>query len=636
MSELIGRTLGPYRIVEQLGMGGMATVYKAYHAAMDRHVAVKVLPRHFAADPTFVGRFEQEAKVIARLENARILPVYDYGEEDGITYIVMRYLDAGTLSERIRAGQIPFAEIARIIAQVGDGLDYAHKKGVIHRDVKPSNIMLAQNGDVYITDFGISKLVEGTAQFTGSGIVGTPDYVSPEQALGQPIDYRSDIYSLGIVLYQMATGDVPFHAETPMAVIIKHINDPLPLPRTINPDIPEAVQNVILKALAKKPDERFQHCSELTAALNTAVDSGVSPDRATTEHGDTTAPLPSPQGTLGAGTTPMAVASAASAPTAMPHKTEPMVGDQPAKKKTSWLVPALIVVGLLVLLVGGFIVLRTIQRVREANQRPTPTSVVGVAEVPSTEQVGAAVAAPPAEQSTPGAPGSVADQGQPFFADDFSGAQLDPAWLRLNIDDQRMKLDNGVLVLPILPGTRLIDFENRRAMLESPALALPVPDQMKEYMLQVDVKAAPTQNYQAAGLIMLATGPGGQRQLPLFALIRGFCDTPERCHGDAIYFDSLFAFAADPDGYQAKIGGSVASGEIPANGVVSLRIVHEQSRVVGYYSVDKTTWHLVGDWPLPQDRVDMVGIVTTTGGQPTDLIPTAFDNFEAGPPPPPQ
>ncbi len=277
MSDMTGRNLGPYRILEQLGQGGMATVYKAYQPSMDRYVAIKVLPSHFAQDPTFVGRFEQEAKVIARLEHARILPVYDYGEQEGITYIVMRYLDAGTLSDRLRMGPLSLEEMARIIAQVGEGLDYAHKRGIIHRDIKPANIMLDASGDVYLTDFGISKLVEGTAQFTGSGIVGTPAYVSPEQGLGRPIDYRSDIYSLGVVLYQMAVGDVPYHAETPMAVVIKHIYEPLPLPRQLKPDLPEVIELVILRAMAKEPDERFQSCGEMAQALQRAVTEVTAP-----------------------------------------------------------------------------------------------------------------------------------------------------------------------------------------------------------------------------------------------------------------------------------------------------------------------------------------------------------------------
>lgn len=271
MTELVGRNLGPYRITEPLGAGGMAAVYKAYQPSMDRYVAIKVLPRHFAQDPTFTGRFEQEAKVIAKLEHARILPVYDYGEDNGTTYIVMRYLDAGTLTDHLLARTMDLEEIARVIGQIAEGLDYAHSKGVIHRDVKPSNIMLAENGDVYITDFGISKLVEGTAQFTGSGIVGTPAYVSPEQGLGLKVDQRTDVYSLGVVLYQMATGSVPYEAETPMAVVIKHIHDPLPMPRSVKPELPESIERVILRAMAKEPDARYQSCGEMAQALFDAV-----------------------------------------------------------------------------------------------------------------------------------------------------------------------------------------------------------------------------------------------------------------------------------------------------------------------------------------------------------------------------
>ncbi len=276
MSDLLGRNLGSYRVIEQLGQGGMATVYKAYQPSMDRYVAIKILPRHFAHDPTFIGRFEQEAKVIAKLEHARILPVYDYGEDDGTTYIVMRYLEAGTLADLIGGEEsVPIGQIARIVDQVAEGLDYAHGKGVIHRDIKPSNIMLDESNDVYITDFGISKLVEGTAQFTGSGIVGTPAYVSPEQGMGKLVDYRSDIYSLGVVLYQMVIGDVPFHAETPMAVVIKHIYEPLPMPRSVKPELPESIERVILKAMAKSPDERYQSCGEMAEALQNAAEMAV-------------------------------------------------------------------------------------------------------------------------------------------------------------------------------------------------------------------------------------------------------------------------------------------------------------------------------------------------------------------------
>ena len=226
-----GQMIGPYRIIEQIGQGGMATVYKAYHAAMDRYVAVKILPRQLAESPEFTGRFRQEARVIAHLEHAHILPVHDYGESEGYTYLVMRYLEAGTLKEKLSGGRLPLAEVDRLFTQLADALDYAHAKGVIHRDLKPSNVLLDARANVFLTDFGIAKLLESDSKYTGTGaMIGTPAYMSPEQAQGMPVDQRTDIYSLGIILYEMVTGRVPFDAETPLAIILKHLNDPLPLP----------------------------------------------------------------------------------------------------------------------------------------------------------------------------------------------------------------------------------------------------------------------------------------------------------------------------------------------------------------------------------------------------------------------
>ena len=228
MTELVGQTLGPYRLTEQIGLGGMATVYKAYQASVDRYVAVKVLPRQFAEDPTFMGRFEQEARTIAKLEHPHILPVHDYGEQKRITYLVMRFVEAGTLKDLI-ASQSPLSpeECLRIVQQVGGALDYAHSQGVIHRDIKPSNVLVDPRGDCFLTDFGIARLVEGTTEFTATGrIVGTPAYMAPEQGMGEKADARSDIYALGIILYEMVTGKVPYEAETPLAVLMKHASAP--------------------------------------------------------------------------------------------------------------------------------------------------------------------------------------------------------------------------------------------------------------------------------------------------------------------------------------------------------------------------------------------------------------------------
>jgi predicted Ser/Thr protein kinase len=276
MSNLVGQTLGPYRIIEQIGIGGMATVYKAYQPSMDRYVAIKVLPAVLARDAAFLKRFQREAKVVAKLEHKHILPVHDYGEQEGLTYLVMRYVEAGTLKDRLAAGQLDLPEIYRIIAQVGAALDYAHRLGVIHRDVKPSNVLIDSQGDVYLTDFGLARIMESSDQLTATGVgVGTPAYMAPEQGQGLKIDHRSDVYSLGVMLYEMVTGQVPYRAETPMAVVIKHITEPLPLPRQIVPDLPEEIERVVLKALAKKPEDRFQTVREMVEALDLAVRAAI-------------------------------------------------------------------------------------------------------------------------------------------------------------------------------------------------------------------------------------------------------------------------------------------------------------------------------------------------------------------------
>jgi serine/threonine protein kinase len=279
MEDLSGKQLGPYQIVSRLGIGGMATVFKAYQPRMDRNVALKVLPRHFSKNPEFIHRFSLEARLIAKLEHPHILPVYDFGESDGYTYLSMRLVRGGSLSNLLQKhGKLELTKINCIISQAGEALDYAHKAGVIHRDFKPSNVLIDKFDNCLLTDFGIAKLIEMTSHLTHTGgILGTPTYISPEQGSGELIDNRSDIYSLGVVLYQMVVGDVPYKADTPMAVIFKHIHDPLPLPRQKVPDLPEPVERVILKALAKNPDDRYSTAFDLVNALQGAIDQPTAP-----------------------------------------------------------------------------------------------------------------------------------------------------------------------------------------------------------------------------------------------------------------------------------------------------------------------------------------------------------------------
>jgi len=281
---MIGQTLGGYTIINQIGIGGMATVYKAYDPNTERYVAIKILPEYYSKDPMFYERFRREARAIAGLEHIHILPVHAYGEENGIAYIVMRYLDTGTLADRVRRGPLPLREASRLLSQIASALDRAHAHDILHRDVKPSNILVDDDGNAYLTDFGIAKMVEGaTPDLTGTGIIGTPQYMSPEQCMGEKnLTPASDVYSLGLVLYEMVTGKIPFQAETPLAVIHMQINNPLPPPRRLRPDLPEAAELVILKALAKDPEQRYQSCGALANAFAQAV-SGVATVAASTE-----------------------------------------------------------------------------------------------------------------------------------------------------------------------------------------------------------------------------------------------------------------------------------------------------------------------------------------------------------------
>ncbi len=272
MEDLTGKQFGHYQIVAPLGEGGMAAVYKAYQPSMERYVAIKVLPRHMATSEEFLNRFRREAKLLAQLQHPNILPVFDYGESEGHPYIVMPFVPSGTLAELISDQRLPLNKVCRIMTQIGDALAYAHSRGMIHRDIKPSNVLIDESGNCLLTDFGLARMVESSSKLTSSGtVLGTPAYMSPEQGAGSEIDHRSDIYSLGIILYEMVTGRVPYNAETPIAIVFKHIQDPLPSARKLNPDLPESVELILLKALAKSPTDRYQTMDEFVRAIQRAV-----------------------------------------------------------------------------------------------------------------------------------------------------------------------------------------------------------------------------------------------------------------------------------------------------------------------------------------------------------------------------
>ena len=272
MSFNVGENIGPYRIVEQLGQGGMATVFKAYHASLDRYVAIKALHPAFNADASFATRFQREARVVARLEHPNIVPVYDYAEHETRPYLVMKFIEGDTLKARMDQGPLSSEEISKIVQAVGSALAYAHKQGVLHRDVKPSNVLLAKDGNIYLADFGLARMAQsGESTLSSDMVMGTPQYISPEQAMGKSdLDQRTDLYSFGVMLYEMVVGRVPFNADTPFAIIHDHIYSPLPLPRKVNPNVPEQVERVLLKALAKERLDRFEEASQLVSAFKEA------------------------------------------------------------------------------------------------------------------------------------------------------------------------------------------------------------------------------------------------------------------------------------------------------------------------------------------------------------------------------
>jgi len=278
MSFNIGENIGPYRVIEQLGQGGMATVYKAYHASLDRYVALKVLHPAFHQDETFTMRFQREARVVARLEHPNIVPVYDYSEHEARPFLVMKYIEGDTLKARLNKGPLTSVEIEQVVNSVGYALAYAHRQGILHRDIKPSNVMIATDGTMYLADFGLARIAEaGESTMSSDSIMGTPQYISPEQAMGKKdLDAGTDIYSFGVMLYEMVVGQVPFSADTPFSIIHDHIYTPLPLPKKVNPNVPEPVQRVLLKALAKDRLDRYQKTEELLEAFKDAwVEAGI-------------------------------------------------------------------------------------------------------------------------------------------------------------------------------------------------------------------------------------------------------------------------------------------------------------------------------------------------------------------------
>jgi len=264
------RRLASYLLLEPIGHGGMAVVYRARQESLDRTVAVKVLSENLAASSEFMERFRREARTAASMRHPNVITVHDFGEDDrGVPYLVLEYIGGPTLADLMDVG-LDDQRVPDLLDQIAAGLDYAHARGVIHRDIKPGNVLMTEDGRAVLADFGLAWLLEGAHLTLTGGVIGTPEYMSPEQAAGNPIDHRSDVYALGVVLYEMLVGDRPFVAETPIGVLLMHLQDQAPSVLDARPDLPVAVGAVLDKALVKDPDQRYSSAGELARAFRAA------------------------------------------------------------------------------------------------------------------------------------------------------------------------------------------------------------------------------------------------------------------------------------------------------------------------------------------------------------------------------
>jgi len=378
MEDLTGKQLGQYQVIAPLGKGGMATVYKAFDVNLERDVAIKLIRTDaFRAGEMDMlrKRFEREAKSLAKLYHPNIINVYSYGDYAGAPYLVMEYLQGGTLKDKLEAPMDP-GEAAALLIPVAKALSHTHAEGIVHRDIKPANILIDRNGEPKLTDFGLARILEMSEgpSLTGTGVgIGTPDYMAPEQGMGGDIDHRTDIYALGVVLFEMVTGSKPYQADTPLSVLIKHINEPLPPPSDFVEGLPEVVDRVIIKAMEKQPENRYQSMAEFITALEgiTTQDAADPEEVAALDEG-AAHENPDPAETLPSG-----------------EETGKQDGKKGKVRIPAWIWVVLTV--LLLLLCIRVIRQRRLEKIRQGTSAPAAALVASPTEVPQAEAPTASV-----------------------------------------------------------------------------------------------------------------------------------------------------------------------------------------------------------------------------------------------------
>jgi serine/threonine protein kinase len=448
-SSLVGRKLGIYQITDLLGQGGMATVYKGYREDIDRFVAIKVLPPHPGLNQEFIERFKLEAKTIARLQHPHILPLYDYGVQDEILYLVMAYIEGGSLSSLIEQGPLPHKQVEMVLRQVGAALDYAHREGVIHRDIKPDNILLDKEGNALLADFGIVKLAGGsTSRLTVTGgLVGTPAYMAPEQGRSEDITGSADLYALGVVVYEMLTGEQPYQADTPMQVLIKHMHEPIPSVRSVVEDLPASLDLIMQRALAKDPQNRYKTALEFADDFSHATHTEDSVSRMRLDK-------PSPDPTM----------RLTEAPAVPPQKPEPAVLQTLTIQPSGFNHPLVLLGGfaIIAILIVAVVALLLNNKGGEAQPSPPPTETPKAAAIVEATAKPAPVFGRASFSTTNKLGDTVTVQAQNLTP--AGDGEVYVAWLENTVDNSIVRigeltldaLGSGVMTPYIDPGGRVL------------------------------------------------------------------------------------------------------------------------------------------------------------------------------------